>query len=261
MGLGAAAIEIWTYRELAGFFAWRELKLRYKQTVLGVAWVVLQPLLAMGLFTVLLERTVGLPSDGVEYAVFVYVGLAIWMPLSSVVARTAESLVDDPDLITKVYFPRLLAPLGSSSPVVLDACVALVFAAPLMLIFDVTPAWTVVLIPLCLLGALLVAFAVGVWLAALHVLYRDVRYTMSFTLQAWLFASPVIYPASAVAGEHHLLFFLNPAAGLLDATRACVLGTPLDGPGLIVSVCSLSLIMAGGIAYFTKVEGHFSDRI
>jgi lipopolysaccharide transport system permease protein len=261
MGPAAVVADLWSHRELAGFFAWRELKLRYKQTLLGVAWVVLQPLLAMALFTILLEHTVGLPSDGVEYAVFAYVGLAIWTALSTAVSRTAESLVDDPDLITKVYFPRVLAPLGAALTAVVDATIALAFAAPLMLAYGVAPAWTVVFVPACLAVTAAVTLAIGVWLAALHVLYRDVRYAMTFALQLWFFASPVVYPASVVEGDLRLLYFVNPAAGLLDATRASVLGTPLDGAGLIVSAGALLVIAATGAIYFTRAERQFADRI
>jgi lipopolysaccharide transport system permease protein len=262
-GIGPAAVvaDLWSHRELAGFFAWRELKLRYKQTLLGVAWVVLQPLLAMALFTILLERTVGLPSDGVEYAVFAYVGLAVWTALSTAVSRTAESLVDDPDLITKVYFPRILAPLGAGITAAVDAAIALAFAAPLMLAYGVAPAWTVVFVPVCLVATVAVTLGVGIWLAALHVLYRDVRYAMTFALQVWFFASPVIYPASAVDGDLRLLYFVNPVAGLLDATRASVLGTPLDGAGLAVSAASLVLIAATGAIYFSSAERQFADRV
>lgn len=255
------ASDLWAYRELGVFFAWRELKLRYKQTVLGVVWVVLQPLLGMALFTILFERTVGVPSDGIEYAVFAYVGLAVWTAMTTAVSRAAESLVEDPELVTNVYFPRLLAPAGAALPAVVDAAIALAFATPLMVIYGVRPAGSLWLIPLCLAAMLLVAFAVGIWLAALHVLYRDVRYTLSFGLQAWLFATPVLYPSSLIEGDAHLLLFINPAAGLLDATRACVLGTPLDVAGLGVSAAVLVLVGLGGFAYFTRAERAFADRI
>lgn len=260
-GLGNLVGDLWAYRELGMFFAWRELKLRYKQTVLGIVWVILQPLLAMALFTILFERTVGVPSEGIEYAVFAYGGLAMWTALTTAVSRAAESLVEDPDLVTKVYFPRLLAPAGAVLPAAVDAMIALVFAAPLMAIYGVAPGPFVWLIPFCVAAMLLVALGIGIWLAALHVLYRDVRYATTFFLQAWLFASPVLYPSSLVSGDAHLLFFVNPAAGLLEATRACLLGTPLDAAGLGVSAATLVMVGASGFAYFTRSEQAFADRI
>jgi lipopolysaccharide transport system permease protein len=253
--------ELWSFRELGAFFAWKELKLRYKQAVLGVAWIFLQPVLGTLLFTLLFESAVHVPSEGIPYPVFAYVGLSVWAALSTAVSRAGEALTEDPDLVTKVFFPRLLAPIGAVLPGAVDVTIALLLAIPLMAIYGVTPPATLALLPLCIVGLVLVAFAIGTWLSALMVLYRDVRYAMTFGLQAWLFASPVLYPSSLVEGSAHLLFFVNPAAGLLDAFRACLLGTPLDAAGMAVSAGSLTVIGLSGLVYFRHVERAFADRI
>jgi lipopolysaccharide transport system permease protein len=255
------ASELWAYRELAGFFAWRELKLRYKQAVLGVVWVVLQPLLGTALFTVLFANTVGVPSDGVDYAAFLYVGLAMWTALTTSVSRAAELLVEDPDLVTKVYFPRLLAPLGAVLPAAVDFAIAIAIGAPFLAAYGIDPQPALLLLPLCLLGLVLVALVAGLWFSALQVLYRDIRYAMPFALQVWLFASPVLYPASIIEGDARLLLFLNPAVGLLDATRACTLGTPFDASGFVISVATLAVVGLAGLAYFNHADGVFADRI
>jgi ABC-type polysaccharide/polyol phosphate export permease len=253
--------ELWSFRELGIFFAWKELKLRYKQAVLGVAWIFLQPVLGTLLFTLLFERAVHVPSDGVPYPVFAYVGLAVWAALSTAVSRAGEVLTEDPDLVTKVYFPRLLAPIGAVLPATVDVTIALTLAIPLMAIYDVTPPLAVLLLPLCIVGLVLVALAIGTWLSALHVLYRDVRYAMTFGLQAWLFASPILYPSSLIEGSARLVYFLNPAAGLVNAFRACLLGTPLDPAGVGISAASLAVIGLSGLVYFRRVERAFADRI
>ncbi len=258
-GIGVG--ELWSHRELGVFFASRELKLRYKQTVLGVVWVLLQPLLMMVLFSVLFERVVGVPSDGVPYPLFAFVGLAVWTALATAVARAGESLTDDPSLVTKVYFPRLLVPAGAVLPAVVDAGIALLLAGVLMATYGVTPPVAIVLLPVCLAGLVTVAFAVGVLLAALNVLYRDVRYAMGFGLQAWLFASPVLFPASLVPEDVRALFYLNPAAGLLAAFRAVLLGTPVFALGMAISLATLLALTVIAIAYFRRVERSFADRI
>jgi lipopolysaccharide transport system permease protein len=258
---GTAFRELWESRELALIFAWRELKLRYKQTLLGVAWVALQPIVAMALFSGIFERVVNIPSEGVPYPVFAYAGLAIWTALATGVSRASGSLTEDPGLVTKVYFPRILVPVGTLLPAALDAAVALAVMAPLMAIYGVGVSPALVFLPLVPVGMLFVAFAVSVWLAALQVRYRDVRYTVGFVLQAWLFATPVLYPSSIVGGQAHNLYFLNPAAGLVDAGRACLLDTPINLTGLVISAIAAMMISIGGLAYFRRAEHGFADRI
>ena len=253
--------ELWSYRELALFFAWRDLKVRYKQTALGIAWAILQPLLAMALFSVLIERAVHIPSQGVPYAVFAYVGLGGWTALTTGVSRAAESLTEDPSLVRNVFFPRVLAPIGAIGPIVLDLALALLVAIPLMAAYGVSPSPALALLPLCVIGLYLVAFAIGVWVSALHVLYRDVRYAMSFALQAWLFATPVLFPSSIIAGHLRYLLFINPAAGVIEALRGSILETPVSGLGLAISAISTVAVLVSGIVYFSAVERRFADRI
>jgi lipopolysaccharide transport system permease protein len=253
--------DLWSYRELALFFAWRDIKLRYKQTLLGVAWAILQPLLAMALFSVLLEQTVHIPSQGVPYAVFAYVGLAGWTALTTGVSRAADSLTEDPSLVRNVFFPRVLAPIGAIGPIGLDLALALLVAIPLMAAYGVPPSPALALLPACVIALYLVAFAIGIWVSALHVLYRDVRYAMTFALQAWLFATPVLFPSSIISGHLRDLLFINPAAGAIEALRGSVLGTPVSVTGLAVSGLTTALLIASGIVYFGRVERRFADRI
>jgi homopolymeric O-antigen transport system permease protein len=253
--------DLWSQRELALLFAWRDLKLRYKQTLLGVVWAILQPLLAMALFTVLLERAVHIPSQGVPYPVFAYVGLGAWTALTTGVSRAAESLTEDPTLVRNVFFPRLLAPIGAIGPIGVDFGLALIVAVPLMAIYGVAPGPGLALLPFCLLGLYFVAFSVGVWLAALHVLYRDVRYVMTFALQAWLFATPVLFPSTIVGGYLRYLLFVNPAAGAIESVRGSILGTPVSAIGLAISALASATLAASGLIYFGRVERRFADRI
>jgi lipopolysaccharide transport system permease protein len=253
--------ELWLFRELALFFAWRDLKLRYKQTLLGAVWAILQPLLAMVLFSVLLEHAVHIPSEGVSYPVFAYVGLAGWMALTTAVSRAAESLTEDPSLVRNVFFPRVLAPIGAIGPLGLDLGLGLLVAVPLMAIEGVAPGPAVALLPVCVVAIYIVAFAVGVWLSALNVLYRDFRYAMAFGLQAWLFATPVLFPSSIVTGDLHNLLFINPAAGAIEALRGSVLNTPVDAAGLAISAVAATALLASGLIYFGRVERRFADQI
>jgi lipopolysaccharide transport system permease protein len=253
--------DLWSQRELALLFAWRDLKLRYKQTLLGVAWAILQPLLAMALFSVLIERAVHIPSQGVPYALFAYVGLSAWTALTTGVSRAAESLTEDPKLVRNVFFPRVLAPIGALGPIGLDLGLALIVAVPLMAIYGVAPGPELALLPVCVLGLYFVAFSVGVWLSALHVLYRDVRYAMTFALQAWLFATPVLFPSSLVRGHLRYLLFVNPAAGAIEALRGSILGTPVSVIGLAISAVAAATLAASGTIYFGRVERRFADQI
>jgi len=253
--------DVWSHRELAFFFAWRDIKLRYKQTVLGVMWAVLQPLIAMILFSTLLERAAHIPSQGIAYPVFAYIGLAAWVAFTTAVSRAAESLTEDPSLVTNVFFPRVLAPIGATLPIVLDLALGLSVAVPLMAAYGVGPGDAIALVPVCAVGIGLVAAATGVWLSALNVLYRDFRYALSFGLQAWLFATPVLFPSSIVHGAARDILFVNPAAGMIEAFRGCVLGTPVNGGGVAISAGALVLLGTTGLMYFGRVERVFADRI
>jgi lipopolysaccharide transport system permease protein len=253
--------ELWAYRDVGLILAERDLKVRYKQTFFGVAWALLQPLLAMVVFSVVLGRLASLPSDGVPYSAFVIAGLAIWFPLSTAVGGAAESLVSAPELVTKVYFPRLLAPLGAVLALVVDLAVTLVIAQVVALIAGVSLQPTVLLLPVCALGVVLVALAFGLWLAALNVLYRDVRYAIGFFLQLLFFASPIVYPSSLAEGSWAWVTAVNPVVGLVDVARWALLGTSAPGAEGLVSLASTGLLLATGLVFFRRAERQFADRI
>jgi len=253
--------EIWAYREVARALALRDLKLRYKQTAFGVAWAVLQPLGAALVFTLVFDRVVGVPSDGIDYPVFVFTGLVVWLYFSGALEAAALSLADSRELVTKVYFPRVLAPLASVLPGLVDLTLSLGMVAIFMVVYEVTPSAAVISLPVWMLAATCVAFTVGVWLAALNVLYRDVRYTLTFMLQIWLFASPVVFPSSLIDGTWQYVFYLNPMAGVIDGFRWSVLDGPAPPPEALISLLSTIVIAITGIAYFQHVERSLADRI
>lgn len=253
--------DLWAYRDVGIILAERDLRVRYKQTLLGVVWVLLQPLLAMVVFTLVLGEGVGVPSQGVPYAAFAMAGLAVWFPFSSSVGHAASSLVSDPELVTKVYFPRLLAPLGAVLASVADLVVALVIAIVVALIAGVAippSAVAVVTVPVLFVA---VSLSFGLWLSALQVLYRDVGYALGFGLQLLFFLTPVVYPVTLVGETWQTLLALNPAAGLVDLTRWMLLGTPLDGARIGVSVLAVIALTSTGLVFFRRVERQFADRI
>ena len=252
--------ELWAYRELARALAARDLKLRYKQTVLGAAWAVIQPVTAALIFAAVFGRLAHLPSEGVPYIVFVYAALCVWAYVSSSVEAAAESLVENNKLVTTIYFPRLLAPVAAVLPGLVDFAVSLGILAGLMAIYGVTPSWQLLAFPFCVVGAVGLSLGVGAWLSALNVLYRDVRYTFGFLLQLWLFASPVVYAASLVQGDWRYLFAANPLVGLLNSFRWSLFGTPLSAADA-VSLATGALVLATGVLYFTRVERELADRI
>jgi lipopolysaccharide transport system permease protein len=254
--------ELLRYRELIGFFALKELKVRYKQTLFGVGWAVLQPVAAMGIFTLVFGRFTGLPSDGLPYAVFVLAGLTVWLYFSNTIRTASESLVEDPSLVTKVYFPRVLAPAGAVLPGLVDLGVSLVVLAVLMAALEVGPDAAVLLLPLWILAAVAVALGAGLWLSALNVLYRDVRSIVPFLLQVWLFASPVVFPSSIIdEAPENQLFALNPLVGVLDGFRWSLLDAPPPGPEDLLSLASGLLLVITGLAYFRHAERQFADQI
>ena len=252
---------MWAYREVGVILAERDIKVRYKQTFFGVAWAVIQPLLAMVVFSLVLGRIAGLGSDGVPYAAFVIVGLAVWSPFSTAVTGAAESLVSAPELVTKVYFPRMLAPLGAVLAMMVDLAVALVIAQVVALVAGVPLQPTVLLLPACALAVLLVALALGLWLAALNVLYRDVRHAVAFFMQLLFFASPIVYASTLMEGDWDWVFSLNPVVGLVDLVRWAMLGTVAPGELALVSFGSTVALLLGGVAFFRRTERQFADRI
>jgi lipopolysaccharide transport system permease protein len=253
--------ELWQYRELAGFLALRDLKVRYKQAAFGAAWAVLQPLVGVVVFTVVFRRLARVPSEGIPYPVFAFLGLAVWAYVSSGVTKVSQSLVSNSPLITKVYFPRLLAPLASALPGLLDLALSLIVLGLLMVVYHVTPSWALLTLPLWLIGLVAATLSVGLWLAALNVQYRDVNHVVTLLVQFWLFVSPVAYPSSLVPDAWRPLYALNPVAGLLEGFRWAMLGAPWPGAWLVLSLSVTVVLLVSGVLYFQRVERRFADVI
>src|SRR5215218_6360154 len=253
--------ELWHYRELAGFMALRDLKVRYKQAAFGAAWAVLQPLVGVVVFTMVFRRLAKVPSDGIPYPVFAFLGLAVWAYVSSGVTKASQSLVSNSPLVTKVYFPRVLAPLASVLPGLLDLALSLVVLGVLMLVYHVTPSWAMLTLPLWLVALVAVTLSVGLWLAALNVQYRDVNHGVTLLVQLWLFVSPVAYPSSLVPQAWQSLYAMNPVAGLLDGFRWAILGTPWPGSDMVISLGVTAALLTSGVLYFQRVERRFADVI
>jgi lipopolysaccharide transport system permease protein len=260
--------DLWEFRALLYFLVWRDIKVRYKQTVLGAAWAVLQPLLAAVIFTLLFNRVAGVASDGVPYTLFSYSALLLWTFFNQGVMLAANSIVGSANLISKVYFPRMLVPTASVLSGVVDLAVAFPVLVLMMAYFGIGPSWAVVFIPLFILLAVVSATGVGLWLAALNAEYRDVRYVVPFLLQVWLFSSPVIYPASLLypkleeVGLPGWVFGVNPMAGAVEGFRWCLFQTgPLPTALVITSSLSAAFLLASGALYFRYVERSFADVV
>jgi len=254
--------EIWAYRELLYFLAWKDLKLRYKQTLLGAGWALLQPLLTMVVFTVFFGRLGGLPSDGLPYPVFTYAALLPWMLFAHVVSQSSQSLVTHQDLVTKVYFPRLLLVLAPLGVGLVDFAVAFTVLLAMMLWYGLVPGPAVLALPLFVALASVAAVTVGVWLAACNVRYRDVRYALPFLTNLWLFASPVAYPASLVPERWRWLYGLNPMAGVIEGFRWALLGgTGMPLTLVVASSAATLILLVGGLRYFARLERTFADVV
>jgi lipopolysaccharide transport system permease protein len=253
--------ELWSARELALILALRNIKIRYKQTVLGVGWAILQPLAGVAIFTIVMRRLANVPSEGIAYPVFVYSGLAAWMYFANGANTAAESLAQYRELVTKVYFPRLLAPLAAILPGLVDLGISLLALGVFMAIFGVSPSLAIVFLPLWIAAAVGTTFGVGVWLSALNARYRDVRNGLSFLLQIMLFATPVVYPPSLVHGAWRFLLYVNPVAGVIAGFRWSLIGTPWPGSPMLLSLASALLILIGGLVYFARVERRLADFI
>jgi lipopolysaccharide transport system permease protein len=253
--------ELWHYRDLLYFLTWRDISVRYKQTVLGFLWAILQPFLTMLVFAIFLGRLAGMPSDGVPYPVFSYLGLLPWTYFSGAVTRAGTSVVGNAHLLTRVYFPRVLVPLSATLSALVDFAIASLVLGGLMAWYGIVPArTTVLLLPLAALTAL-AATGIGMWLAALNVRYRDVQYAIPFLMQLWMFATPVVYPTSLVPAGWQPLFALNPMTGIIGAYRAAVLGTALDWPSLGISTLSAAVLAALGAWQFHRMEQSFADQV
>lgn len=254
--------ELWEYRELLYFLVWRSLKVRYKQTALGAAWAIIQPFSTMVVFSVFFGHLARIPSDGIPYPIFAYSALVPWTYFANALTQSSNSLVEHERVITKVYFPRLIVPFASVLAGWVDFGIAFMVLVGMMLFYGVVPTAAVLTVPLFLLLAAGTALAVGLWSSALNVQYRDVRYTMPFIVQFWLFATPVAYPSSLIPEPWRALYGVNPMAGVVEGFRWALLGKG-EGPGpmLAVSVLATAGLLAGGLHYFRRMERNFADKI
>ena len=253
--------ELWAYRELLYFLVWRDAKVRYRQTMLGAAWAIVQPAMTMAVFDVFFGRLAHMPSDGVPYRLFALTALVPWTYFATALGAGAQSLVGQQHLIGKVYFPRLLMPLAAVTTPLVDFAIAFAFLMAMLLFSGVVPGAGVLWLPFYVLLAVTTALTASVWTAALNVEYRDVRFVLPFAIQFWLFATPVAYPASLVPERWRMLYGLNPMATVVEGFRAALLGTP--GPMQMVapSVAVVVIMLVIGVMYFHKVEGTFADVI
>jgi lipopolysaccharide transport system permease protein len=253
--------DLWAYRELLYFLIWRDVKVRYKQTVLGVLWAVLQPLFMMLIFTIFFGRVAGIKTDGVPYPLFAYVGLVPWTFFANTVSTSGNSLVGNAHLITKVYFPRLIVPAAAVGAGLVDFALAFVILVGIMAFYGVAPTAQLLMLPAMLLLTVLFTLAVGTWLAALNVKYRDVRFALPFLIQLWLFISSVIVPSSAVPERWQPLLILNPVSAIIEGWRAALLGLPFNWAALAVAAAITVAALLSSAYYFRRVERDFSDII
>jgi homopolymeric O-antigen transport system permease protein len=254
--------ELWTYRELLYFFVWRDLKVRYKQTAIGVVWVVLQPLMSMGVFTLFFGRLAKLPSDGLPYPVFYFAALAPWTYFSTALTAATNVMVENQRLITKVYFPRLILPLSSVMSGLVDFGIAFSVLLAMVLGYGLRPGVNALWLPFLLLLAVATALGVGLWLSALNALYRDVKYVTPFLMQFWMLASPVAYPSSLVPLKWQWLYGLNPMTGVIEGFRWALTGHG-QAPGalLLASTVAVVAFLLGGVLFFQRMEGTVADLV
>lgn len=253
--------EIWEYRELLQTFVVRDIKVRYKQTALGAAWAVIQPLFMMVVFTLFFGKLAKIPSEGIPYPIFSYAALLPWTLFSEGLTRSTGSMISNAGIMTKVYFPRLILPIsGVVSPLV-DFAIAFVILLGMMLYFGFYPTVNIIWLPAFILLALATSLGVGLWLSALNVQYRDFQYTVPFLIQIWLFASPVVYPSSLLPEPYRMIYGLNPMAGVIEGFRWALLGTSPPSSLIAVSVVVVIAILISGAFYFRRMEKTFADVV
>jgi len=253
---------LWEYRELLYFLTWRDIKIRYKQTVLGAAWAIIQPVFMMIVFSLFFGKLAKVPSDGIPYPVFAFCALLPWQLFAHAVSESSNSVVGNQRLITKVYFPRLVIPIASVLTGFIDFLVSLVVLIGMILWFGLVPGWRIIALPGFILLAICTALAVGLWLSALSVQYRDVRYLIGFLVQFWLFATPVAYPSSIIPQQWRAVYALNPMAGVVEGFRWALLGrSSALGSMLWVSASVVLVTLLGGFYYFRRMEQEFADIV
>lgn len=253
--------ELWRYRELVFMMMTRDIKVRYKQTVLGVAWAVIQPLVSMLIFTVIFGRLAKIPSDGLPYPVFVFSGLIAWTFFSSAVTAGGNSMVGASTMISKVYFPRLVIPIASIGVSVVDFIISFALLLLMMAFYSIAPSWQIVFLPLFIAGLLFAALGMSTWLAAITVVYRDFRFVIPFMVQIWMYVTPVIYPLSFVPEKWRWVIYFNPIVGWVGGIRSALLNQPIDWFGVVTSLILTALIFVLGLRYFKRAERRFADVI
>jgi lipopolysaccharide transport system permease protein len=253
--------EVWAYRDLLVLLVWRDIQLRYRQAALGAAWAVIQPVTAMAIFSVVFGRLAGMPSDGLPYPAFAYTGMVAWSYVSHAVAQAAQSLVVNTNLVTRTYVPRVVMPLAAVLAGLLDLAIALLLLVPLLAWYGIVPGPGVVLVPALLGLGVAVALGLGLWLSALNVQYRDVRHAVPFLLQAWLFATPIVYPVTLLPERWRLLAALNPMAGVVEGLRSALLGSAFPRDLVLGSTIVAAVLVVSGAVHFRRVEQRFADVI
>lgn len=254
--------DLWQYRELLYFLCWRDIKVRYKQTALGIAWAILQPLMTMVLFSLFFGKLAKMPSDGIPYPLFVLTALVPWMFFSNGVTQSAGSLVENASLLKKVYFPRLAVPIASIIAGCVDFVCSFALLIIMMLFYGIVPSAAVLWLPFFLALACIASLGVGLWLSALNVQFRDVRYVIPFLMQLWMFATPIAYPSSLLSEPLRTLYGLNPMVGVVEGFRWVLLGTATSpGPMVLVSAVASLVVLITGAFYFRRMEVTFSDRV
>lgn len=254
--------EFWEYRELLYFFIWRDLEVRYKQTVIGAGWAVIQPFFTMVVFSLFFGKLARMPSNGLPYPIFYYSALLPWMYFANALTQATSAMVGNQNVITKVYFPRLILPASAVVSGLVDFAISFAMLVAMMIYYATAPTPAVLLLPLFLLLAVFTALGVGLWLSALNALYRDVRYAVPFLVQFWMFASPVAYPSSLVPERWRWLYGLNPMAGVIEGFRWSLTGSgQAPGPLLFASTFAVIVVLIGGLVYFQKMEGTIADVV
>jgi lipopolysaccharide transport system permease protein len=253
--------ELWEYRELVHTFAMRDIKVRYKQTALGAAWAVIQPFMMMVVFTIFFGKLAKIPSEGIPYPLFSYAALLPWTLFSEGITRSTNSMITNSNIMTKVYFPRLVMPISGILSPIIDFMIAFFILIAMMLFYGFVPTINIVWLPVFILLALMTSLGVGLWLSAFNVQYRDFQYTLPFLIQLWLFASPVVYPSSLLTESYRWIYGLNPMAGVIEGFRWALLGTNPPSTMIAFSFVIVMVILISGAYYFKRMEKTYADVV
>jgi lipopolysaccharide transport system permease protein len=253
--------EIWEYRDLIYFFIWRDIKVRYKQTGLGVAWAVIQPLLTMIIFTLFFGGFAKIPSEGIPYPIFSFAALLPWYLFADGITRSTTSMVTQANIMTKVYFPRIISPLAGAISPAFDFFISFIILLLMMFYYGYFPTINLLLLPVFVILVIATSFALGLWLSALNILYRDFQYTVTFLVQIGMFVSPVVYAASLVPEKFQLIYSLNPMTGLIEGFRWIIVGTSPPGMMMFISIGVTFLLLISGIMFFLKIEQYYTDIV